>query len=1304
MKMIKRKFNQQINDFFALKLMLASPEQISSWSSGEVTKAETINYRTYKPEPDGLFCEKIFGPIKNFECYCGKYKKIKYRGIVCDKCGVEITTSDVRRERMGHIDLAVPVSHVWFAYGVPNKLSMILNMPHKKLLSVLYYSRYMIVGVNDDKREETLLKIDKILQQLEKDLQKELEDEIANIETKYNKKIKELEAGKLKKDKKAFEADKLLHKKNQSIARLRHDYAGMIETESDIYNRLIELSNTITVGTILTEDEYVSFADNELIFFEAKIGAEAISDLLQNFDIDKEIERTQAELGSKKQDRAKNIQRLKILQGMKKNDIRPDWIILKTLPVIPPDLRPIIPLAGGKFATHDLNDLYRRIINRNNRLKKLLQIGAPDIIMRNEKRMLQEAVDALIDNSHRPGRPMMSNKRLPYNSLTDQIRGKKGIFRKNLLGKRVDYSGRAVIVGDATLKIDQCGLPKSIALEIYKPFVMHALLENGHATNVKVAKDLIDEKNVVVWDYLESIISKRPVLLNRAPTLHKYSIQAFYPILVEGDAIHLHPLVCKAFNADFDGDQMSVHVLLTDEAVEEVKEKVMASKNITSFASGKVLAYPTNDMLLGFFILTDINEEKKPKVIGDFDSAIRAFQNGKIGLNEMIYSSGKGQVYKTSVGRIIFNKILPDDYPFINERIGGGKAYDIIEDIKIRYSKEVLIDLLDNLKQLGFKYATDSGFSFAMSDCNVKIDIQGNIGEIEKKDEALEENFLQGLIVSKEKNTLSVNMWNDFADKLSEEAWSKLEKNNSVYEMVESKANGSKIQVRQVATVIGMVRDSSGNWVPLPIKGNYRDGLNSFEYFVAANGGRKGQADQSLRTPFSGYLTRRLVDVSHPVIIREDDCGYDGAGIEVRRDDVRRLSFEDRVFGRVLAQDVKDSKGKLIATKNTPIDRNLAIKIDKAGVESVFVRTPLTCKSPIGMCKHCYGFDYETNEMVEMGKAVGVIAAQSIGEPGTQLTMKTFHKGGVEKTDITQGLPRVEELLEARKPKAEAEIATIDGVAHVQKLEDDSYVVTIEGSKYIETIYPVYDAKKVVVENEAEVKVGDVLYIAHDESEKQSPYTGKVLIDNGVMTLKATVKAQETITVLPNEELIIKDGQNVKAGDLITSGAVDPQRLAVATSILTAQKYIVDQCQRVFNEQGVALADIHFEIIVKQMSSLARINNPGDTEHVAGGIIATQLARKHNELLREEGKNIIYYTPRLMGIKMVSLNTDSFLSAMSFQEHVRVLTEGSLLGKIDYLRGMKENVMLGKRIPSGEEARIDSIDEIYEIVEKKINS
>lgn len=1295
--MIKKKINQQISDFFALRIKLASPENIDSWSSGEVTKAETINYRTYKPEPDGLFCEKIFGPIKNFECYCGKYKKIKFKGIICDKCGVEITTSDVRRERMGHIELAVPVSHVWFAYGVPNKLSMILNISHKKLLSVLYYSRYMVVEVDDAKRDVIIEKINNIIKQLESDLDKELEQEVKGIEDKYATKISTLSTKKMKKEEKNFEIEKLLHKKKQSIARLRHDYAGMLEIESNIFKRLIEITNNLTVGTILTEDEYVSFTDNELVFFDAKIGADAISDLLKSFDIDKEIIATQEEMRTKKQNRTKNIQRLKILQGMKKNGIKPDWIILKNLPVIPPDLRPIIPLAGGKFATHDLNDLYRRIINRNNRLKKLIQIGAPDIIMRNEKRMLQEAVDALIDNSHRPGKPMMSNKRLPYNSLTDQIRGKKGIFRKNLLGKRVDYSGRAVIVGDATLKIDQCGLPKAIALEIYKPFVMHELLENGHAPNIKVAKDIIEEREEMIWDYLENIITKRPVLLNRAPTLHKYSIQAFYPILVEGDAIHLHPLVCKAFNADFDGDQMSVHVLLTDEAVEEVKLKVMASKNITSFANGKTLAYPTNDMVLGFFILTDINEEKKPKVVGDFDTAVKAYQTGQIGLNEMIYATGKGGVHKTSAGRIIFNQILPEDYPFVNERIGGSESYDIIEDVKAKYPREVLVELLDTMKKLGFQYATDSGFSFSMSDCSVDMDVKSRVGEVEEKDEQLEENYLQGLIVAKEKNTLSINMWNDFADKISEEAWGKFTKNNPVFEMVESKANGGKIQVRQVATVIGMVRDSTGKWVPLPIKGNYRDGLNAFEYFVASNGGRKGQADQSLRTPFSGYLTRRLVDVAHSVIVRENDCGYDGEGIAVNRNDVRRLSFEDRVFGRVLAQDVIDSKGNVVVEKNTPISRDLAIKINKSDVETVYIRTPLLCKAPIGMCRNCYGYDYETNEMIEMGKAVGVIAAQSIGEPGTQLTMKTFHKGGIEKTDITQGLPRVEELLEARKPKSEAEIASIDGVAHVEKLEDESFIVAIEGEKKMSSVYETYDAKKIIVEDGATVRIGDVLYIDHDEQEKQAPYTGEVRLDNGTLTISGKVKAQETISVLPKETLLVKDGDKIVAGQPITEGSIDPQKLVLATDIITTQKYIVDQCQQVFNEQGVALADIHFEVIVRQMNALARINNSGDTEHVPGSLISTFLIEKNNELLRNEGKRIVHYTPRLMGIKMVSLNTDSFLSAMSFQEHVRVLTEASLLGKIDYLRGMKENVMIGKRIPSGEEAKIDEVKDIFEL-------
>ena len=1288
------KNNEKLKEFDALKLTLASPEQILDWSYGEVTKAETINYRTFKAEPDGLFCEKIFGPTKNYECYCGKYKKIRYKGIVCDKCGVEVTTKDVRRERMGHIKLAIPVAHVWFAYGIPNKMSIVLNISHKKLLSVIYYTRYMIVSLEKEKRAEIKERAEQLRETEIKSMQEELELELKEIEKDFAKQIKSL--GDSNKDQ--FAKNQLEHKKKQNLAKTRKDYAEREEILDETYTKLLQLIAKLEVGSILTEDEYIDFADKDLIFFEAMMGAEAVKKLLDEIDLDKEIKklknRSRKEKGEK---RASTIRRIQYLEGFKENRMDPSWMVIDVLPVLPPELRPIIPISGGKFATSDLNDLYRRIINRNNRLRRLIEIGAPDVILRNEKRMLQESVDALIDNSHRPSKAMLNNKRLPYQSLTDDLRGKKGLFRKNLLGKRVDYSGRAVIIGDAALKINECGLPKSIALEVFKPFVIYELMKDEIAPNMRIAKDIIDEKEDIVWDLLEKIIEGKPVLLNRAPTLHKYSIQAFYPRLVEGEAIRIHPLVCKAFNADFDGDQMSVHILLTDEAIEETKKSIMASENIVDIKNGKVLANPSKDMLLGYYLLTEKKEVEKPRYFGSFDLAVKAYERGVISHNEEIVVKDKeGEILNTSVGRVIMNSILPEGYPFVNERVGGKKVSQIIEEVKDNYPFETVIDLLDGLKYLGFKYATDLAFSFAIEDCKVNFDLESRIREVEKKDDQLQENYMQGLITGKEKINLSTNMWNDFATELADEAWEKLEEDNSVYEMVESGANGGKIQARQILAIKGLVRDARGHWVPLPLKGNYRDGLGAFEYFISANGGRKGVADKTLKTSSSGYLTRKLVDVAHDVIIREDDCGYDGEGWTISRNSDRRMSFVERLYGRTLAQDVKNGD-KIIAKKGDTISKIIAKEIDESGAEDVFVRSPLLCKSPLGICSKCYGHSLENGEEIEMGRAVGVIAAQSIGEPGTQMTMQTFHKGGVQRTDITQGLPRIEELFEARKPKAVADIASIDGKVSIQRAEDESAIITIIGKKHAKRTYIISDAKKISIEDGQKVKAGQLMYIDYEESEKQAPFDGTVSIQGGILRVEGDTKAEETVAVLPKIVILVEDGQEVKAGDQLIEGSVDPKRLAEVAGIQRAQKYIIDNVQKVFNEQGVEIGDIHVEIIIRQMARLGRVLNAGDTDYLVGSYVNRYISDRKNELLEEEGKNNALVIPLLLGIKASSLHTESFLSAMSFQEQVRVLTNSAILGKEDHLRGMKENVIIGRRIPSGEEAKVNDMSELPEI-------
>lgn len=1282
-------------NFDVLQLTLASPDQILEWSYGEVTKAETINYRTFRSEPDGLFCEKIFGPTKNYECYCGKYKKIRYKGIVCDKCGVEVTTKDVRRERMGHINLVVPVSHVWFAYGIPNKMSIVLDIPHKKLLSVIYYTRYMVIEIEKKKRLEMIEKAETLKEEEITALEEELKEELKLTEAEYNEQLKEI---KKSKDKgKDFKISQVEHKRNQALAKVRREFAEKEEEIDSFYERINQIIRRVKVGSVISEDEYSDLMERDLVFFEAMMGAEAIKKLLEKLDLDKEIRKLRIKADKERgEKRAKATRRIQYLEGFKNNEISPTWMVLDILPVLPPELRPIIPLSGGKFATADLNDLYRRVINRNNRLSKLIEIGAPEVILRNEKRMLQESVDALIDNSHRPSKPMMNGKRLPYQSLTDDLRGKKGIFRKNLLGKRVDYSGRAVIDGDPSLRFDQCGLPKSIALEMFKPFVIFQLLDQELAPNVRVAKEMVEEESDVIWDILEKVIKNRPVLLNRAPTLHKYSIQAFYPKLVEGEAIRIHPLVCKAFNADFDGDQMAVHILLTEEAEEEAKREMMSSKNIVNISNGQVLATPAKDMVIGFFLMTDLKKVEKPKLFPNENTVIRAYEGGEISIWEEIIVKVKGQTYHTSPGRVIFNSILPPKYPFINEQINIKTVNNIITDIKKDNPLEVVVQILDDLKLLGFKYATDLGFSFAMGDSEVDFDFDSEIKKMEEKDEQLQENYSQGLMTKEEKINISTNMWDDFAGELADKAWEKLDKDNPIYQMVESGGNGGKIQARQVLTIKGVVRDSRGNWVPMPIKSNYRNGLSALEYFVAANGGRKGIADRSLKTSSSGYLTRKLVDVAHDVIIRSDDCGYEGEGFVMKKSDNRREDFGDRIYGRVLAQDVKKGN-KVIVKKNETITKKIADEIVAEGIEEIYVRSPILCEAPLGICKKCYGLNLENDQEIEMGKAVGVIAAQSIGEPGTQMTMQTFHKGGVAKVDITQGLPRIEELFEARTPKAEGEIASIDGKANIEVAEDESAVITIVGQKKMTRYYVVDKAKKVLVEDGQDVKSGQIMYIDMEEIERQAAFDGTVSLEGGILIVKGKVKAEETISVLPGIEILIKNGQEVKAGDQLTEGSIDPKKLAEVAGMVPAQKYILDSVQKVFNEQGVTIDDLHLEIILRQMARLGKVYGSGDSDYLVGSLVNRFLAEAKNELLLEEVKNKALIIPKILGIKTSALYTESFLSAISFQEQVRVLTSTAILGRKDYLRGMKENVIIGRPIPVGEKARIEDIRKIPEL-------
>ncbi len=1288
-----------VSEFDAIKLTLASPEDIEEWSFGEVTKAETINYRTFRSETDGLMCEKIFGPTKNYECHCGKYKKIRYKGLVCDKCGVEVTRKEVRRERMGHIDLSVPVTHLWFAYSIPSKLSMTLDMPQKKLLAVIYYTRYMVTSIEDDQRESMLNKLKEAQNEDRKSLTQQMDEELAEVETEFKDKLKEVDSD--KKEAKNFKTSQIDHKKKQTLAKIRKDFAEQEEELDGFYARLTKLVTDVTVGSILTEDEYVDLEDRGVIFFEAKMGAEAIQELLAQLDLSSEVKALTSQVRVEKSKTKKNtmIRRLKYLQGFLKNDVDPNWMILKKIPVLPPELRPIIALSGGKFATSDLNDLYRRIINRNNRLKRLISIQAPDVILRNEKRMLQESVDALIDNSHRPSKAMLNSKKLPYRSLTDELRGKKGIFRRNLLGKRVDYSGRAVIIGDAQLKITQCGLPKHMAVEMYKPFIIFELIDREIAPNIKIAKDMIEQMDKRIWDAVEDIIKTRPVMLNRAPTLHKYSIQSFFPVLVEGDAIRIHPLVCKAYNADFDGDQMAVHLLLSDDSVEEGSTSMLSSKNVINISNGSILAEPAKDMLLGYFMVTDMDEADNPKIFGNRSEAVKAFQRGIVSANTQIRLREEGEFIDTSAGRVLFNNILPEGYGFINKRISNDDISEIIKETRNNYGEDRMVQLLDDLKYLGFKYSGDLGFSFAMEDAAIDIDLKSKIAEIESKDEQLQENYLQGLITDAEKKRISTNMWSDFTDQIAEEAWEGLDKNNSIYEMVESKANGGKIQTRQIISIKGLVRNSSGQWIPLPIKGNYRDGLNSFEYFVASSGGRKGVADTALRTANSGYLTRKLCDVGHSVIIRSEDCGYDGEGYKLSRNDVRRISFAKTVYGRTAQQDVVGVNGEIIVAKGTAIEAEASklIEADET-INDVFARTPMFCKAPIGICRKCYGHNIEQGKEVEMGRAVGIIAAQSIGEPSTQMTMRTFHFGGALKVDITQGLPRIEEVFEARTPKFVGAFSKVNGQVHIESMDDGSNIVVVKGKRVIRENYATAGAKKVAVEDGDSVDIGTVLFIDQNEVERTSPAKGTVRVDMGMITLNGSVDAEVAETIIPGVGVVVTEGQEVEIGDALSEGSLDPKKLAEVAGIEKAQDYIVTEVQKVFYEQGVSIDNIHVEVIARQMARMGMVVDSGDTtKYLVGSLVNRYITDAVNELLRKEERNLVHVEPKLIGIKAAAIKTDSFLSAMSFQEQVRVLTEAAIVGKVDYLRGMKENVMIGRKIPAGAEANIADINDLEEI-------
>ena len=1144
----------ELNNFESIKIALASPEKIRQWSRGEVKKPETINYRTLKPEKDGLFCERIFGPQKDWECHCGKYRRVRYKGVVCDRCGVEVTKSKVRRERMGHIELAAPMSHIWYFKGIPSRMGLLLDMSPRSLEKILYFASYVVVDPG---------------------------------ETGLNEK-------------------QLLTEKEYRTAVDKYGY------------------NTFTVG----------------------MGAEAVKQLLQNIDLEKESKELRADLkDSTGQKRVRTIRRLEVVEAFKKSGNKPEWMILDAIPVIPPDLRPMVQLDGGRFATSDLNDLYRRFINRNNRLKRLLELGAPDIIVRNEKRMLQEAVDALIDNGRR-GRPVTGPGNRPLKSLSDMLKGKQGRFRQNLLGKRVDYSGRSVIVVGPELKFYQCGLPKKMALELFKPFVMDKLVKEGFAHNIKSAKSIVEKVKPEVWDVLEDVIKSHPVLLNRAPTLHRLGIQAFEPVLVEGKAIKLHPLVCTAYNADFDGDQMAVHVPLSVEAQAEARFLMLSVNNILAPKDGTPITTPSQDMVLGCYYLTieaQGGEKGTGTVFKDFNEMLLAYQNQAVQLHSLVkmrvvLEDGRSSIVESTVGRFIFNENIPQDLGFVDRSVDPfGLEIDFLVDKKAlgkiidkcfrKHGNTETAVLLDHIKSLGFKFSTRGGITVAVADMKIPEAKKGYITEAEEKVDKYEKAYRRGLISDEERYERVIETWTETTEKVTDALMAGLDRLNNIYIMAHSGARGSKNQIRQLAGMRGLMANASGKTVEVPVKSNFREGLSVMEYFTSSHGARKGLADTALRTADSGYLTRRLVDVSQDVIVREVDCGTTETTETFAIKDGNEVIevLYDRIVGRYTIDPiVNPTTGEIIVEADSMIKEDEAEKIIAAGIETVQIRTVLNCKTNHGVCSKCYGRNLATGKEVNIGEAVGIIAAQSIGEPGTQLTMRTFHTGGVAGGDITQGLPRVEELFEARKPKGLAVITEITGRVEI------------------------------------------------DETGKRKEIS--IVPENG---------ETEVYAIPYGSRIRVKHGQMVEAGDPLTQGSINPHDIVRVKGIGGVQDYIVKEVQRVYRMQGVDVNDKHIEVIVRQMLSKVKVEDPGDTELIPGGYEDVLTFDKCNEEAIAQGLKPAVAKRVLLGITKASLATESFLSAASFQETTRVLTEAAIKGKEDHLIGLKENVIIGKLIPAG---------------------
>ncbi len=1221
-----------IVDFAGLKVSLASPEIIREWSYGEVVKPETINYRTLKPEKDGLFDERIFGPTKDWECFCGKYKRIRYRGIICDKCGVEVTQSKVRRERMGHITLAAPVAHVWFFKGAPSKLSLLLDITPRALESVIYFAQYLVVSIDEEEREKILKTFDKRVEEKMQGVIGELAKTIKIIEKDFEKEREELKERVKSKEERDMALSEIALKEKQRVSELEKQAAKEEEKAKEVLNVLMDLVKSIKKLSLLTEDEYLKLHEYKAgSFFSVGMGAEALLSVVKGIELDKlaallreEIQKTTG------QRHIKATKRLRVVEGLKIAKVDAAWMIMTVLPVLPPDLRPMVQLTGGRFATSDLNDLYRRVINRNNRLKHLIDLGAPEIILRNEKRMLQEAVDSLIDTTQRPTSRVTTQV---LRSLSDMLRGKQGRFRQNLLGKRVDYSGRSVIVVGPELALDQCGLPKEMALEMFKPFVLRELITRGLAPNVKSAKNVLERREPEVFDILEEITKNHPVLLNRAPTLHKLGIQAFLPILIEGSAIRLHPCVCAGYNADFDGDQMAVHIPLSQASQDEARNLMLPLHNLLKPSDGTPITVPNKDMALGCYYLTSLDPHKESVKIeemphfADTIDAIYAHQVKEVSLREPVRVRINKQLITTTIGRILFNEVLPPELQYVNEPVKAASIKLLITNALDMVDKARVARLIDEIKNLGFWGATIAGgVSLSVFDNEMIPHKNEIIAAAEERVTEVDGNYQQGLITLEEKKRLSNEIWIEITEQIADETWARLPKDNPVRIIIDSGgARASKDQLKQLAAMRGLVVDPLGKIVELPTKSNFREGLSIFEYVTSTRGSRKGLTDSALKTADAGYLTRRLVDVSHDAIIRLDDC-QTTEGIEVSRTDKRQAPFGARIIGRVLAEAVYKPKSKqALVAAGVEITSETVQILDTEGIESVMVRSPLSCKAKYGMCATCYGKDFSSQTRVEIGVPVGIVAAQSIGEPGTQLTMRVRHAGGIVGLDVTQGLPRVEELFEVRMPKILSPIAEIAGKVEIVEKEE-----------------------------------------------------GRIV---RIKSLNVKPPEEREYVIAATSELLVSEGDLVGVGSQMASGYLDIKEVLKVRGLLGAQRYLIDEVQKVYESQGIPINDKHFEVIVRKMSDKVRIETSGDTTLLPGELVDKVVFEEENARVLAEGGEPSTAQVVVLGVTRASLYTESWLSAASFQETTNILTEAAICGKEDKLLGLKENVIIGRLIP-----------------------